>query len=184
MIFIKLVLDKQIWIMCRISGTWHHSSTVNTTVQLWCQPRKEKQSCQPLLNIVSATVEHCASHCWTLCQPLFNIVLATVEHCVSHCWTLSATFEHCVSHFWTLCQPLLNIVSATFENCISHFWTLCQPLLNIVSATVEHCVSHCWTLCQPLLNTVSVAVELLTIEPFCMLLLNSRGSKNSWINWL
>ena len=63
MIFIKLVLDKQIWIMCRISGTWHGSSTVNTTVQLWCQPRKEKQSCQPLLNIVSATVERCASHC-------------------------------------------------------------------------------------------------------------------------
>ena len=162
MIFIKLVLDKQIWIMCRISGTWHDSSTVNTTVQLWCQPRKEEQSCQPLLNIVSATVEHCASHCWTLCQPLFNIVLATVEHCVSHCWTL--------------CQPLLNIESATVEHC--------QPLLNIVSATVEHCVSHCWTLCQPLLNTVSVAVELLTIEPFCMLLLNSRGSKNNWINWL
>ena len=37
---------KQAHVMCRISGTWYNSSTVNITIEEFCQHRKKKQSCQ------------------------------------------------------------------------------------------------------------------------------------------
>ena len=68
--------------MCRIPGTWHDSSTVNITVEEFCQHRKKKKSCPWLLN-------NRASHCWIImpvtveqsCQWLLN-------NRASHCWTI------------------------------------------------------------------------------------------------
>ena len=45
--------------ICRIPGTWHNASTVNITIEEFCQHRKKKKSCQWLLN------NH-ASDCWTI----------------------------------------------------------------------------------------------------------------------
>ena len=57
MVVDKLWLQIKIGIMCRIPGTWHDYSTVNITVEEFCQHRKKKkiltmaveESCQPLL---------------------------------------------------------------------------------------------------------------------------------------
>ena len=99
-------------IMCRIRGTWHDSSTVNITVEEFCQYRKKKKFCPWLLNnrasdcctIVPVTVEqsrqwlsnNCASDCWW-------IVPATIEE--SYQWLLINRASEC----WTIaCQRLLH----------------------------------------------------------------------------
>ena len=99
-------------IMCRIPGTWYDSSTVNISVEEFCQHRKKKKSCPLLLNnhasncrtIVPVTIKQSSSDCSTivpatveqLCQPL-------LKNRASLCWTIvPATVEHS-------CQRLLNI---------------------------------------------------------------------------
>ena len=92
--------------MCRIPGTWHDSSTVNITVEEFCQNKKRKNLVRHCWRIVPATVEQSwqwllknyfsdcwrknrASHCWAivpvtvgeLCQRL-------LMNCVNGCWTV------------------------------------------------------------------------------------------------
>ena len=117
--------------MCHIPGTWQDSSTVNITVEEFCQHRKKflpvtvEQSCQVLLNnltsdcwtFVPLTVEEIcqwllknrASNCWT-------IVLVTVEelyhqllkNCDSGCWrVVPVTVDES-------CQWLLNSRTSCF----------------------------------------------------------------------
>ena len=114
-------------IMCRIPGTWYETSTVNITVEKFCQHRKKKKSCQWLL-------KDCASHCWIIvpvtvkqsCQWLLNnrasncwiIVPATVKQScqtvmknhASDCWTIvPLTVEQS-------CQPPLKNCENVVDN--------------------------------------------------------------------
>ena len=141
--------------MCRILGTWHDSSTVNISVQEFCQHRKKKkiltvtveESCQPLL-------KNRASNCWRIvpvtveksCQRLLN-------NCASDCWILvPATDEQS-------CQWLLNnrasvcrtIVSVTVEQS-------CQWLL-------KHYASDCWTTVPATVQQVN-ALAIMSVRKY------------------
>ena len=85
-----------VWIMCRIPGTWYDSSTVNITVEEFCQHREKKKSCPWLL-------KNRASHCWrTVPVTVEQSYQWLLNNYASHCWTIvPVTFKE-------LCQPLMN----------------------------------------------------------------------------
>ena len=138
-LFSDLIIKGEQGIMCRIPGTWHHSSTVNITVEESCQHRTKKKSCSWLLN-------NRASDCWRImpvtveesCQSLLN-------NRATDCWRIMpATVEES-------CQPLLNnrasdcwiIVPVTVEQS-------CQWLLNNrveqLCQWLNNRASDCWTI--------------------------------------
>ena len=123
-------------IMCCIPGTWHDSSTVNITIEEFCQQRKKKNLDHGYWRIVPATIEescqwqlkNCTSHYWRIvpvaveksCQQLLN-------NRASDCWTIvPVTVEES-------CRPLLN-------NRASDCWRIlsvtvgqsCQTFLKLV----------------------------------------------------
>ena len=133
--------------MCRIPGTWHDSSTVNITVEKFCQHRKKKTCLWLLKNratdcwtIMSVTVAELCNWLEESCQPLlcnrasncWRIMLATAEqsfqqllHITLKCWTIvPVTVEKLCLQLW--------------KNCASDCWRL------YASDCWKNCVSNCW----------------------------------------
>ena len=125
-------------------------STVNITVEEFCQHRKKKKSCPWLLN-------NCSSHCWMIMpvtvEQSCQIVPVTNEE--SYQWLLNNGVPVTVEQS---CQSLM-------KNHTSDCWTIvpvtveqsCQPLLN------NH-ASDCWTIVP------------VTVNQSCQWLLNNRAS--------
>ena len=127
-LYLQLV-HTNIRIMYPVPGTWHNSSTVNITVEEFCQHRKKKKSWPLLLN-------NLASDCWIIvpatikesCQPLLGnrashgwaIVLVTVEQSCQ--WLLNNRASHC----WRImpvtvdqsCPWLLNNRASDCRTCL------------------------------------------------------------------
>ena len=104
--------------MCRIPGARHDSSTVNITVEEFCQHRKNKNLDRDCWRIVPVTVEQS-------CQWLLN-------NRTNDCWIIvPATVEES-------CQPLLHICASDCSTIVPvTVEESCQPLLN-------NRVSDCW----------------------------------------
>ena len=186
------------WIMCRIPGTWHDSSTKNITIEEFCQHRKKRrylvraveQSCQWLLR------NHASHWWWILPMTVEQSCQWLLKNRASACWRiLPMTVEQsCQCLLKNLANDCWTIVPVTVEQ--SCQWLLKNYTRNcwrIVPATVEelcqwllkNCASDCWRimsvtveeLCQWLLmNYASDCWRIVpvTVDESC--LLNSRAS--------
>ena len=125
--------------MCRISGTCHDFSTVNITVEKFCQHRKKNKSSPWLL-------KNYASDCW-------RIVPSTVE------WSCQWLLNNRSSDFWTIvpgteesCTDCRTFVPVTIEefsqwllkNRASDYWTILPASVAHNSEQLNNRASDCW----------------------------------------
>ena len=144
--------------MCWIPGTWHNSSTMNITIEEFCQHRKKKKSCQPLLKN-SASIEkrkNCASHCWI-------IVPVTVEQLcqwlsknrASHCWIIVPVtvkqscqwlLNNHASNCWITKPVTVEQSCQWLNNCATDCWAILPGTVEHSCQWLLHIILNCWTI--------------------------------------
>ena len=115
-------------ITCHISGTWHNSSTVNTTIEESCQhnSKKDYHDCWRILQVPvdqsgQRLLNNQASNCWTIMPvTVEQLYWCLLNNCFNDCWRIvsETIVESCQ---WLLKNRTSNcsaIVSATLkESC-------------------------------------------------------------------